>query len=104
MRIIRLSAALLLAASLVSCATAQAPVSGLWYTSAKGPTTVGNDTAGAKNGKACATSILGIIASGDASIASAAKAGGITKVGYVDYSAFSILGLYAEFCTLVRGG
>lgn len=103
MRMIRLSAALLLAASLVGCAMAQSPVTGLWYTSAKGPTTVGNDAAGAKRGKACASSILGAIATGDASVAAAAKAGGITKVGFVDYSTFSVLGFYAEFCTHVSG-
>ena len=100
---IRLSAALLLAASLVGCATVQSPAPGFWYTSAKGPKSVEVDTGGAKRGKACASSILGAIATGDASLAAAAKAGGITKVGFVDYSAFSVLGFYAEFCTHVTG-
>jgi len=103
MRMIRLSAALILAASLSSCATALSPVQGVWYTSAKGGMGAGADAAGAKRGKACASSILGLIATGDASVTAAAKQGGINKVGFVDYSAFSVLGLYAEHCILVSG-
>lgn len=103
MRIVRLATALVLAASLASCATALSPVNGSWYTSTKGGAGAGADGAGTKKGKACATSILGAIGTGDASVTAAARNGGITKVGFVDYSAFSILGLYAEHCTLVSG-
>ncbi len=56
-----------------------------------------------KTGEACATSILGIVASGDASIDAAKQAGGINEVLSVDYKSTSVLGLYASFCTIVKG-
>jgi hypothetical protein len=59
--------------------------------------------AGTKTGQACASSILGVIALGDASISSAKAAGGITQVAHVDHDIFSILGLYATSCTTVVG-
>ncbi len=62
-----------------------------------------NDTPGAKQGDACAMSILGIIAIGDASIAAAKQSGGITKVASVDHKAFDILGIYGNVCTIVKG-
>ncbi|MFY9270732.1 MAG: TRL-like family protein [Candidatus Manganitrophaceae bacterium] len=85
------------------CAMAPFPLTGFLYTEGKAPYhAVENATAG-KSGKACATSILGIVATGDASIEAAMKAGGITKVAAVDYSNKSILGLWAEFCTIASG-
>jgi len=56
-----------------------------------------------KEGKACASTILGMVATGDASISAAKAAGGITQVAHVDHSAHSILGIVAEFCTIVKG-
>ena len=56
-----------------------------------------------KEGRACATSILGWIAQGDASIAAAKANGGITKVSSVDHYAKSILMIYGEYCTIVKG-
>jgi hypothetical protein len=57
---------------------------------------------GTKEGKACATSVLALVSSGDASIAAAAKAGGITKVMSVDHHTKWTL-LFGEYCTIVRG-
>ena len=57
---------------------------------------------GTKEGKACATSILALVSSGDASIEAAAKAGGITKVMSVDHHTKWTL-LFGEYCTIVRG-
>jgi len=57
----------------------------------------------AKVGEACASSILGWIATGDASIEEAKKAGGITQIAHVDHEQFSVLGVYATTCTLVHG-
>ena len=57
----------------------------------------------AKTGEAKATSILGIIATGDASVAAAAKNGGITKVKTVDVKATSIIGIYATYTVVVTG-
>jgi len=58
---------------------------------------------GTKTGQACASSILGIIGTGDASLSAAKAAGGITQVAHVDHDNFGILGLYASTCTVVVG-
>jgi hypothetical protein len=57
-----------------------------------------------KKGEACATSFLGLVATGDAGIGTAAKNGGIVSVGAVDVkdSAF-LFGLYWSHCTIVHG-
>jgi TRL (tRNA-associated locus)-like protein len=57
----------------------------------------------AKTGEACATSILGLIATGDASISAAMNNGGITDVSTVDYRLDNVLGIYATYCTVVKG-
>ncbi|MCX6116044.1 MAG: TRL-like family protein [Proteobacteria bacterium] len=103
MRFVRVISSAFLLSFVVSCASAHSPVSGFWYTNAKGGTGATSEAIGSKKGKACASSILGIIGTGDASIAAAAKQGGISKVSTADYSAFSVLGFYAESCTLVTG-
>jgi hypothetical protein len=76
---------------------------GSLYSSYQGPGAIGTGDLGAKTGEACVTSILGIVATGDASISTAAKAGGITKVSHVDHDNFGILGIYAKTCTHVKG-
>jgi hypothetical protein len=43
------------------------------------------------------------VATGDASIQAAKVAGGITKVASVDHSAKNIVGVFGEWCTIVRG-
>ena len=57
----------------------------------------------ASTGEACATSILGLIATGDASVSAAMANGGITDVSTVDYKIENILGIYATYCTVVKG-
>ena len=58
---------------------------------------------GGKRGEGCASNILGIIDTGDASAASAAKQAGITKIASVDGTASSILGVYGTYCVVVTG-
>jgi hypothetical protein len=58
---------------------------------------------GTKTGEACAMSILGVVAIGDASIDAAKQAGGIAQVASVDHHSFSILGIYGTLCTEVKG-
>lgn len=58
---------------------------------------------GKKKGEACASSILGLVTTGDAGIRTAADAGGITEISSVDTSISNILGIYAKFCTVVSG-
>ncbi len=91
-------------ALLTGCAmVSRAPVTGLWYTDTHSGMAVSSNQAGNRVGEACATSILGLIATGDASIEAARRNGGITMVSSVDDSASSILGIYAKYCTIVRG-
>ncbi len=85
-----------------NCASVQTPVMGVIYTSVKGPIDSNNGKA-EKKGEACATSILGLVAFGDASIHAAKVDGGITNVATVDFDSFSILGVYSKFCSVVRG-
>jgi len=88
---------------LVGCASARSPVSGFWYTNTYAPEAVSSNQAGNKVGEACASSILGIIATGDSSVETARRNGGVTMITSVDSKANSILGIYAKFCTIVRG-
>lgn len=56
-----------------------------------------------KQGKACADSILGLIAKGDASVRAAKLNGGIKEVTVIDHSARNFFGIVGQWCTLVRG-
>jgi len=62
-----------------------------------------NNDVGTKVGEACASSILGAAVLGDASVQTAANAGGITKIGTVNHHYTNILGVYATFCVIVTG-
>lgn len=97
------AAAIASAAALSGCAVASAPVSGVLYTDVNYPITATSNEQGSKSGEASATSILGIIATGDASVAEAAKNGGISKVKTVDVKSTSILGIYAKYTVVVTG-
>jgi len=86
------------------CAGVAAPLHGALYTGVKAPINAGSSSGDVtKEGQACAISVLGIIASGDASIDAAKQAGGIKEVLSVDYEATSVLTIYASFCTIVKG-
>lgn len=58
---------------------------------------------GTKSGEAKSKNVLGLISTGDCSIQTAAKNGGITDIRHVDYKFTNILGVYAEFTTVVHG-
>lgn len=58
---------------------------------------------GTKTGEACATGILSLVAFGDATLASAKKAGGITDVHSVEIAETNIVGIYTQGCTIVYG-
>lgn len=81
----------------------QSPVSGYAYTEVKAPLTATSNTQSSKVGTAEATSILGIVAQGDASIEAAIQSAGITEIHHIDYEANSILGLYATYTIYVYG-
>lgn len=93
---------LALAGILGGCASADSAVNAAWYVSAKKGVATNGSVKG-KTGVACATSILGLIGTGDASIRTAAKNGGIEKINNVDSEATQILGFFAKYCTHVTG-
>lgn len=100
----RLLAASALALALTGCATANAPVNGLIYSSVSGPVGVtGSADKPTKVGRSHARSFFGLYATGDASIEQAAKNGGITKIHHVDHETQVILGVVADYTVIVYG-
>jgi hypothetical protein len=65
--------------------------------------TSGPGKSGDKQGEACATGILGVVAFGDASLDAAKKAGGVTEVHSVEHHGSNILGIYVQGCTIAVG-
>src|SRR5689334_13888516 len=88
---------------LTGCQPVASPLMGIFYNDTKYGYIATTDTDATKEGKACAQSIMGLVAQGDASISAAKAAGGITQVSHIDYTAHSILGVVADFCTIVKG-
>ncbi len=86
-----------------SCAMVSSPVAAVLYTDVKFGQTVTDNSLGKKVGTGEASSVLGIIATGDASIESAAKKAGISKISHVDVHVKNILGLYATYTVYVYG-
>jgi hypothetical protein len=88
---------------MTGCATVASPLAGVIYTDVKAPVTATSNSASAKVGSATASSILGLIAMGDASIETAAKNAGIKHIQHVDYHSTTILGIYSTFTVDVYG-
>ncbi|MFA7074404.1 MAG: TRL-like family protein [Endomicrobiaceae bacterium] len=86
-----------------SCASVKSPLMGVLYTDVKAPEAVTANAGKSKVGTAMAKSVLGLVATGDASIETAAKSAGITRIHHVDYYSKSILGIYSEFIVTVYG-
>ena len=103
----KLVAVPLLLSVLTGCAGAafigQGVAIGGLYADATTPVHATPNNLGKKTGEACATSILGIVTTGDASIRAAADAGGIKEIGAVDASIRNILGIVATHCMVVSG-
>lgn len=76
---------------------------GFLYADSSANEKVTDNSMGSKTGQACSTSILGWVTTGDASVAAAAKAGGITRVAAVDNKHTNIVGIYATYCVVVYG-
>ena len=103
-KLIQFALAVGVAAAASGCAMAgPGLVTGGIYTGYKHGAGAGPAKSGAKTGEACAMSILGIVALGDASVETAKKEGGISTVATVDNQQFGILGIYANTCTVVKG-
>jgi hypothetical protein len=89
--------------SLAACMPVASPLAGGIYTEVKYGMFATTSTAATKEGKACGTTILGWVATGDASVTAAKAAGGITNVSHIDHTAKNILGIFGEWCTIVKG-
>ncbi len=89
--------------SLYGCQPVHSPLIGNIFNETKFGYVATTNAAATKEGKACGTTILGWVATGDMSVSAAKAAGGITNVSHVDHSAKNILGIFAEFCTIVKG-
>lgn len=98
-----LPAALFTIVLMTSCAQVKAPLTGLLYSDLKTPFAVTGNSGSTKVGTAEAGSILGLVATGDASIETAAKSAGITKVHHVDEHSSCILGIIGKYKVVVYG-
>lgn len=90
-------------AFLTSCGVTHSPVMGLAYTDVVSGNAVTSNKLASKVGKSMASSVLGLVATGDASYQAAAKNGGITKISHVDERNYTVLGLYTTYETIVYG-
>jgi len=97
-----IAACALAAVAFSSCAS-MGPVGALYTDVTMKNDIVDNATLGTKVGKSKATSYLGLIATGDAGVNAAAKAGGIRKISHVDVHSNSILGIITTYELVVYG-
>lgn len=100
----RLAIACVALAGLSSCAVMNTQAGMGWaYTDVQEPAAVTSNARGSKVGTSEATNILGLVAMGDASVQTAARNAGITKISHVDYKKTSVIGVYAKVITVVYG-
>lgn len=95
-------AAITVSIVLGGCATGPSPVGVGLITDVKGPI-MATEMTGSKSGTACATTMLGLINKGDASIEAAKKAGGISVVASVDYHTKGFYPFAGKTCVIVTG-
>lgn len=79
------------------------PPMGLYSEVSAPLSTEGPIQTGTKTGEATAKTILGLVATGDCSINTAAKNGGLRKINHVDYRYKNILGIVQETTVVVYG-
>jgi len=90
------------AALLTGCAMGHGPVVAPLAFDLRGPVSAGPAAGSGKVGRATATGIV-MFAYGDASISTAMKNGGITRIHHVDHETTNILGIYSTYTTIVYG-
>ncbi|MCX7726804.1 MAG: TRL-like family protein [Chitinispirillaceae bacterium] len=79
------------------------PVNGLYYIETNAPLTATENNTYSKVGSAMCSSFFGLVAIGDATIETASKKAGITKIHHIDYRSFNIFGIYASYTIYVYG-
>lgn len=78
-------------------------MSGVLYTGVKEPVNATSNNRGTKTWEASCTNVLGLVATGDCSIDTSAKNGGISSIKSVDQKTTSVLGLFVKRTTIVTG-
>ncbi len=91
-----------LAAILFSGCASSTPTGAL-FTGVKLPISGNQGASGNKTGEASCMSLLGVLATGDCSVSTAAKNGGISTIQSVDFEATNFLGLIGTYTTVVKG-
>lgn len=79
------------------------PPSGIISSTRAPLSTEGNWEVGSKTGEASSTSALGLYATGDCSVATAARNGGLKKVTHVDYEYINVIGIWQKATVIVHG-
>lgn len=102
-RMTLISSALAATLFLGGCMAALSPTFGAIFTDTKYSQDHAGTAAASKTGRACAQSVLGLVATGDATVATAKAQGGITEVLDVQHEVKNYLGFYAQYCTVVKG-
>ncbi|PID77743.1 MAG: TRL-like protein family [Deltaproteobacteria bacterium] len=101
-KILYITVLLIFAVFISGCAT-NFPV-GVGYTRLKLPVTAtSSNEPYSKVGVAQCTSILGLVATGDASIEAAMKNGNITKIHHIDWDVENFFGVYGKYTITVYG-
>ena len=99
-----LAAACAAAATFTGCISAPfTPPMGIYSEVSAPLSTEGTIDVGSKKGEATAKTILGLVATGDCSIAAAAKNGGLSTIKHIDYKYKNILGIVQETTVVVYG-
>lgn len=79
------------------------PMGALYTDTVSGSQVLDNGESPTKEGKACGTYVI-FVGTGDTSVETAMKNGGIKKLVFVTQSVKSVLGfIYGEVCTIARG-
>ena len=98
----RILTATAFATLLSGCANGLSPVGVGLITDVKGPITA-TTAQGGKQGTSCATTIIGLINKGDASIEAAKANGSIATVATADYHTTGFYPFYGKTCVTVTG-
>lgn len=92
-----------LLASLLFTGCMRTPVAGAFYTDIKDGFAVTGNAGSNKVGTAEIRGYAGVVALGDASIQTAAREAGITRIHHVDYRVKSYVGMYTIYTVIVYG-
>lgn len=91
------------AAALLGTGCVKSPVVGCVYTDVKDGLAVTGNAGSSKVGTAEVKGYVGVVAMGDASIQTAAREAGITRIHHVDYQSKSYVGVYTIYTIIVYG-